>query len=149
MARLPLSSKSDVPEAQGKPEQVTYRPGPEDPAQVKWNRHVFHANIPKMVHDQALIEKARANKFFHVGPFNPATDAVPVVETTLPKTAPQYRAWAVAWLKEMRSERELDERWAKEETLRIDCEVGADDLEYLGTLFEPKRYELRKIDRAA
>jgi hypothetical protein len=39
---------------------------------------------------------------------------------------------------------EFDERWTAEEELRQRCEVGAEDLDYLGSLSRPKRGELKK-----
>lgn len=145
MARVP---SKDTAKADGTSELVTYRPGPEDPTQVRWDGHVFHANIPKTVTKTALIEKARKNRFFHVGPFNPATDSVPLSEdqSATPKTAEQYRAFAVEWLKKIDSVEELDTRWAAEEPLRMSCEVGTDDIEYLMDLMLPKRAELKKLE---
>ena len=130
-------------------EQITYLPAEGDPTSVKWMGHMFHANVPKTVTNAALIEKAKTNKFFKIGAFDPATDAVKVEETTEPKTPEQYRAHAVAWLKRIKSVDALDLKWQSEETLRIACEVGSDDIEYLMSLIEPKRAELRKAEQAA
>ncbi len=129
-------------------EQVTYVPGPQDPPFVRWRGHVFHANIPKRVTNEALIEQAKGNRFFRVGPFDLKVNGVTVEETPLPKTSQQYRAWAVAWFKTMTSERDFDDRWAAEETLRMDCEVGTDDIDYLWTLAAPKKAELHKMGMA-
>lgn len=126
-------------------EDVTYIPGPEDPSQVQWAGHHFHANIPKRVTNVDLIARARGNKFFKVGTFKPG-DAVKVEETPDPKTPEQYRAHAVAWVKTMQSVDQLDRKWAAEETLRMTCGVGLDDIEYLMNLIEPIRSELRKRD---
>lgn len=131
-------------------EQVTYLPGDGDPSQTKWHGLVFHANIPKTVTNPILIEQARTNKHFHVGPFDPAKQGVPThEEVVLPKTPEQYRAWFAAWLKTMSSVDEMDQRWMKEEVLRESCGVGSDDLEYMTSLYQPKRAELRKLDLPA
>lgn len=130
-------------------EQITYLPGPEDSPMVKWGGHTFHANLPKMVNDTALVERARGNRFFKVGAFV-ASDAVATRdEPVSPKTPEQYRAHAIGWLKTMTSVDELDRKWAGEETLRMACGVGSDDLEYLSELFAPIRSDLRKRDMAS
>lgn len=148
MAQQSAKSEQAKPQAKAQGEQVTYRPGPEGPVQVKWGGYIFHANVPRAdIKDAELIERAKRNKFFHVGDFNPVTDAVPVKEDQpAPKTAEQYRAHAAAWIKTAQSVDELDTHWQNEETLRIACGVGTDDLEYIGTLFNPKRAELKKKD---
>lgn len=125
-------------------DHVTYRPGPDDPTSVKWSGHVFHANIPKHVKNADLIEKARSNKFFHVGEFTEKDAVVTRDEPPSPKTPEQYRAHAVAWIKTMTSVDQLDQKWQGEETLRMSCEVGTDDIEYLSGLIQPLRFELRK-----
>lgn len=130
-------------------EQITYLPAEGDPTSVKWMGLVFHANVPKTVTNAALIEKAKGNKFFKVGAFDPASDAVKVEETPEPKTPEQYRAHAVAWLKSVKSVDALDLKWQAEETLRMACGVGSDDIEYLMSLLEPKRAELRKAEQAS
>lgn len=145
MARPKNDDAGLLPETEKTGEQVTYRPGPDDPPSVKWAGHTFHANVPKQVTNPDLIERAKGNKFFKVGAFDTAKDSVPTAEAPpTPKTPEQYRAHAVAWLKTMRSVDELDMKWASEETLRMACEVGTDDIDYLMSLFQPKRAELRK-----
>jgi hypothetical protein len=145
-----LKGEGDKPETEAVSETVTYLPGPEGPTMTKWMGQVFHANAPKIVTNPQLIDKARANRSFKVGPFDPAKDTVETVEPVPgPKTSDQYRAHAVAWLKTMQSVDELDRKWAGEEVLRIDCEVGTDDIDLLRSLFDPKRSELRKREMAA
>lgn len=140
-----LKSEALPPESEAVSETVTYLPGPEDPPQVKWAGYIFRANTPRTVTNAELIEKARGNKHFKVGAFDPSRDGVEAMEQSPgPKTSDQYRAHAVAWLKKMESVDELDRKWASEEVLRIDCEVGADDIDFLRDLFNPKRAELRK-----
>jgi hypothetical protein len=127
-------------------EQVTYRPDEHDPVQVVLAGHTFHANLPLTLSMKASwFERLRNNRFFKVGPFDPKTDAVKVKPAVpSPKTPEQYRAHAVEWFKTVPSVEALDTRWAQEEILRLACGVGADDLDYLATLFRPKRAELRK-----
>jgi hypothetical protein len=139
------------PDDSGEPlasEQITYLPADGDPPSVKWLGHTFHANVPKTVTNATLIEKAKTNKFFKLGAFDPAVDGVKVEETTLPKTPEQYRAHAVAWIKRVASVDELDLKWQGEETLRMSSGAGSDDVEYLMSLLEPKRAELRKAEQA-
>ena len=129
-------------------EQITYLPGEEDPPKVLWNGITFYANMPRAVSDPRMIEQARANPFFHVGAFDPDKHSVKLrAQTKEPKTPEQYRAHAVAWLNKVESVADLDARWAREEVLRIQCGVGADDLDFLSHLFRPKRGELEKRDK--
>lgn len=139
MAKSPKSETDEPTLLQST--DVTYMPGPHDPPKVTWNRHVFHANVPKKITDQAMIEAAKGNKFFHVGLFDPQKDAVndSVPE---PKTAAAYRAWAVHWLKDIESVDAMCERWANEAQMRERLEVGYDDLKYLSSLFQPRLDDL-------
>ena len=142
-----LEPEAPAPEAP-KTEQVTYTPGPDDPTSVKWHGYTFHANVPKAVANADLVERARGNKFFKVGEFTESDVVTTREEPPAPKTAEQYRAHAVAWFKQMQSVEQLDTKWQGEETLRMSCGVGSDDLEYLGHLSGPLRAELRKRDMA-
>lgn len=129
-------------------EQITYLPGPEDPIITTWMKHVFHGHIPKTVTNSELIEKARLNKSFKVGDFNPHTDAKTKIEPTpVPKTSDQYKVWALAWTKKCESADALDMRWAEEENLRRECDVGEEELDYLRSVIGPMRAELLKKDR--
>lgn len=125
---------------------ITYTPGPHDPTSVKWAGITFHANVPKMVNDADHLERARSNKFFKVGEFTAADAVATRDEAPSPKTSDQYRAHAVAWFKTMQSVDDLDRKWQAEETLRMSCGVGMDDIEYLAGLSGPLRAELRKRD---
>jgi len=144
----PSKASDETPELIAS-EQITYLPAEGDPNSVKWLGHTFHANVPKTVTNATLIEKAKGNKFFKVGDFDPAKDAVKVEETPEPKTPEQYRAHAVAWIKRAKSVDELDLKWQSEETLRMSSGAGSDDVEYLMSLLGPKRAELRKAEQAA
>ncbi len=135
--------KNESPDEQLLPasEQVTYRPGPEGPLETTWLGHKFQAHVPKTVTNQKLIDMARGNKFFKVGSFDASAD-VYKEEVLPPKTAEQYRAWAVGWLKDVRNVDELCERWANEARMRAALEVGYDDYHYISSLVQPKLDEL-------
>ena len=144
----PAPKRGRPPKAKEVSEQVTYRPGPEGPASIKWRGHTFHANVPKTITSAEHIEAARLNRFFKVGDFG-AADAVPSRdEVPLPKTSDQYRAHVVAWMPKMSSAAEMDAKWISEEPLRLACGVGSDDLEWLQSLMAPKHAELRKAAMA-
>jgi hypothetical protein len=154
-AELPaLPAAADQPEqpADNKPaddpiesEQVTYLPGPEDSPQTKFAGQTFAANIPKTVQlPKSVFERLRGNPFFKVGAFDAHKDAVKAAPITTPTTPEQYKAHAVAWFKTADSLHEFDERWTEEEALRQQCDVGAEDLDYLSSLARPRRGELKK-----
>lgn len=143
----PIAKKdNDAPALLPAVEKVTYTPGPGDPPEVKWMGHVFKAHVPHDVKNAALIEKARSNKFFHVGEFDPSQHAYKEVVAE-PKTAEAYRAWAVHWAKAIwlspdGTIDDLCERWANEARMRNRLEVGYDDFAYMSTLFQPMVDEL-------
>lgn len=154
MARAPRNAAlAEIPTESAElltSEQVTYVPGPEGPMETKWMGIVFRANAPKMVTKRALIEAAKKNPFFKVGPFDPRTDVYREHEPAPPKTSREYRAHCVRWLLKTDSLDELAERWRDEAQLRADCEVGSDDLDYLSSLFDPKIADLiRREDEPA
>ena len=139
----PITAANDDPLVS---EQVTYLPGEEDPARVQFAGHHFHANLPlKVTMPKSWFEKLRGNKFFKVGPFDPAKDSAKMrEEPRTPRTSDEYKAYAVAWFKSADNLHDFDERWVEEETLRQECGVGADDLDYLSSLSRPKRAGLKK-----
>lgn len=157
MARAQVQAQRNIEEtATVEPvtETITYVPGEGDPSSIKWCGHTFQANMPKDITGHAegsereklnmqLIERARDNKHFLVGNARVKRDAL-----TEPKTAQEYRAYMVAWLKEpsLDHAEALIARFAKERELREACEVGGDDYSYLETLFMPKLHELAKAD---
>lgn len=135
-------------------ETVTYVPGEGDPSSVKWCGHTFHANVPKEITGHAegtaseklnhhLIERARENPSFKVAGSRVKRDA-----SALPKTAEEYRAYMIAWLKGPGIEHvdQLIARFARDRELQAVCEVGSDDFSFLSTLFMPKLHELAKAD---
>lgn len=143
------------PLAEAVTETITYMPGPMDPAVTKWCGHTFQANVGKDITghpdgsaaeklNHQLIEAARTNKHFKVG-----SARTPARETReLPKTAEEYRRYAVAWIKdpEIQTTEQLITRFARDRDLQFACEVGADDYAWLSTLFMPKLHELAKAD---
>lgn len=169
-ARDDLLSKAEgETAAPGAPveEQVTYTPGKEDLPTTMWGGVKFTANVPVTIkghsgdpkkgeckpHERAnyeLIEKARRNKYFRVGAFDPQKDSVPVRETgKLPETPDQYRAHAIEWAKQIASTTgstigQFNAKWEDEEGLRIKCGVGTDDLELLNSVIGPLRAELQR-----
>jgi hypothetical protein len=118
MAKEPkVKDEGEAPALLPASETVTYTPGPGDPNETTWMGHKFKAHVPHPVRNAALIEKARGNKFFHVGDFDPAKHAYK--ETVAePKTAEAYRAWAVNWLRDVENVDALCERWANEAKMR-------------------------------
>jgi hypothetical protein len=152
MAPRQPSAKSDETDQPKLPEtvseQITYLPGPEDANSTTWMRHVFHAHQPKTVTNPELIEKARNNPWFKVGHFDVQTDARTKIEPTpFPKTAGQYKVYALDWSKKSESVDALDMRWAEEEKLRRECDVDEEDIDYLRSVIGPLRSELAKKDR--
>ena len=126
-------------------QQVTYLPDPEDQPQTKFAGHTFSANTPKVVElPKSVVERLRGNRFFKVGAFDPKTDTVKAQPILVPKTAEEYQVHAVKWFKDVQSLHEFDERWTQEEALRQACEVGAEELDYLGHLARARRGELKK-----
>lgn len=134
-------------------ETLTYVPGKDDPAHVVWGGHTFHANIPVELTGHAegtsreqlnhkLIESARGNKHFLVGDQKRRRETA-----SIPRTAEEYRAHAIEWLKKpFEHAEDLIAKLAQERPLQAGCEVGTDDFEYLGSLFMPKLHELTKAD---
>lgn len=135
-------------------ESITYIPGPMDPSVITWCGHKFQANVPKEITGHAegtqreqlnmqLITSARDNKHFAVGNARPKRDS-----GELPKTAEEYRAYMVGWLKQPGVEHaeQLIARFARDRDLQLVCEVGSDDYAYLATLFMPKLHELARAD---
>lgn len=143
-----------MPPAEPVTETVTYLAGQGDPSSVKWGGHVFQANVPKEITghtegtereklNHSVIESARTNKHFRVGNARPKRDVM-----AMPKTAEEYRAYAIDWLKDPSIDHAetLIARFAKDRELRAMCEVGSDDYSYLSTLFMPRLYELARAD---
>jgi hypothetical protein len=135
-------AKPDKPDDAPKKEEgeiVTYRPGEGDPSSCKWRGIEFKANVPVRIKNVDHVDAARGNKFFHVGSDKPE-DAGP---RGAPKTAMEYRGHVVDWMERVRSIDDLAACWSADRGLREKCEVGQDDVSFLGTLVEPKLRQLR------
>lgn len=148
--RPPKVRETSTSETAPESETITYMPGTEDPVSTKFFGHTFHANVPKIVTNAELIKKLREhpNPFFKLGQFNPETDhAPPEGFTGEPKTAEQYRAHAVTWIKKCKDIEDLAKTWVAEQRVREMCDFGTDDYAWLGTIFIPTMHELaRKAD---
>lgn len=160
MAKDPRATQNEKhPPSEKKPSStttITYIPGEHDPVKTKWHGLTWDANVPKEVSREEVIEAARSNPWFKVGEFNPATDKPPQAGFSgTPSTPEQYRAHFVEWLKKIKvanaegepNQGALDDlmkRWLSEEHLRQLCDVGPDDIDWMGTLFLPKMYEIAK-----
>lgn len=133
MARPDNESKKEEGEI------VTYKPGHDDPAIVKWRGTEFKANVPIRLTNRDHVDAARGNRFFHVGSGKPEDDG----PREQPKTAMEYRGHVVDWMDRVRSIDDLAACWSADRSLREKCEVGQDDVAFLGTLVEPKLRHLR------
>ncbi len=119
-------------------ELITYLPPAGDADVVKWRGVEFHANVPVRLTNKDHIEAARGNRFFRVG------DEVKGDNPNLaPSDAMEYRAHAVDWIARVSTVDQLVRNWSADRDLRIKCEVGYDDIMYLGTLVEPKLRQMR------
>ena len=139
-ARLAQTTPSEPPapaeEFEG--EELTYVPGSDDPPTCKWRGREFRANVPMRIKDKSLIEAARVNRFFRVGGVGPEPG-----DNDPPKTAMQYRTHVVAWMKGVNTVDDLVTKWSEDRDMRRVCEVGRDDIDWLGLLFEPKLRHMR------
>lgn len=156
MARQPRPIEAEDAAVEPVTETITYIPGQLDPSVTKWCGITFQANVPKEITGRAdgsdrdqlmfhLIERAKENKHFKVG----SGSAKPRREVSgPPKTADQYRAYFVEWLKDPAIERTSDliARFARDRELHAACEVGAEDFSWMSTLFMPRLHELAKAD---
>jgi hypothetical protein len=118
--------------------EVTYLPCEGDPVTIKWRGVEFKANVPVLVSDDAHIEAARGNKFFGVG-----GEAKTDNPNRAPVDAMDYRAHVIDWMRDVQTVEELVTYWAADRNLRGKCDVGDDDIRYLGTIIEPKLRDLR------
>lgn len=131
------------PQPQQEPgEDLVYLPGPGDPAKTTWRGVEFRANVPKRITDAEHIKAARTNKFFRVGKGDPKDEGRNPNDGL--KTATEYRAHVVAWLKTCESVEDVVKHWSDDRVLRQTCEVGADDVKWLGTMAEPVLHDLRR-----
>jgi len=132
-------SKSDLGEpAAEEGRLVTYIPGRDDPSEAKWRGVVFKANEPVRIKEADHIEAAKGNRFFRVEGEEDTPD-----QARKPTTHDEYRAHVVGWAKLTRGVEELISMWASERQLRVECEVGSDDIQWLGTIIEPRLRQMR------
>lgn len=124
-------------------EEITYLPAAGDPASIKWRGVEFKANVPKRITDKAHIEAARVNRFFRVGKGDPSKPADHNPNDG-PKTPMEYRAHVVAWIKTCENVEDVVKHWSDDRVLRQTCEVGSDDIQWLGTIVEPKLMDFRR-----
>lgn len=161
--RAPAGAETETQAQNGEQTQppetvaITYLAGEHDPVSIKWRRRTFHANVPVPISDPDLIEAARGNKHFKVGEFDADKDRAPAPDFTgTPKTADEYRAHVVGWVKKLQVANrdgnpnvagidDMITRWQSEQELRALCDVGSDDYAWIGTLFLPKMHELAKV----
>jgi hypothetical protein len=127
-----------TPPAKEPGEDIVYCPGEGDPNTVRWRGIEFKANVPVRVTNAEHIEAARGNKFFRVGAARP--NDMPL---GAPKTAMEYRGHVVDWIKGCETVDQVASHWGSDRNLRVKCEVGQDDIDFLGTLVEPKLRALR------
>jgi hypothetical protein len=59
-----------------------------------------------------------------------------------PKNDEQYRAYALAWIREAEDAEVMATRWAGEEALRVKCGVGEDDIELIKPFYDAKHSAL-------
>jgi hypothetical protein len=119
-------------------ELVTYLPRSGDPETTKWRGVEFKANVPTRITDKAHIEAARNNSFFRVG--NNVNEDVP---NGPPTDAMEYRGHVLGWVKDVATVEQLVKAWAQDRDVRLKCEIGHDDISFLGTLIEPKLRMMR------
>lgn len=123
-------------------EDLTYLPQAGDPASVKWRGVEFKANVPRRITDLDHIEAARTNRFFRVGKGDPKYEGRNPNDP--PATPMQYRAHVVAWIKTCETVEDVVKHWSDDRVLRQTCEVGSDDIQWLGSLVEPQLATFRR-----
>lgn len=149
--------------------KITYVPGEGDPVKTVWNGIEFRANVPvavplnKMIHKVPLrtewvdpttgelrskakessismVELAKNNACFSVdGAPPPARQHGP---QRLPTDADQYRGYALTWIRETNTLRQLTQRWDGEANLREKCGLDQKDENYLMPFVHARREQL-------
>ena len=147
--------------------KITYLPGEGDPVKTVWNGIEFRANIPvavplnktilvplrkewidnngdlksKAVETRiSMVEMAKTNACFSV-------DGAPPPERKhgahrLPTDADQYRGYALGWIRETNTLRQLTQRWDGEAALREKCGLDQKDENYLMPFVHARREQL-------
>lgn len=154
--------------------KVTYVPvHPSDPSEMVWNGVTFRANVPveldpirhsyfvpivkKWIDPVTQEPRSKANEerisMAELAKTNPSfrvEGEEPVAKPTkgkAPKTPEEYRAHAMAWIKDAESIDDLA-RWDDEEALRTKCGCGEDDVGYLQPFFDAKYKRLHDAEAA-
>lgn len=122
-------------------ELVTFLPPRGESDVVKWRGVEFKAGVPVRLTDKSHIEAARGHKFFRVG--NEAKGDEP---SRAPTDAMEYRGHVLEWMRDVSTVDQLARNWAADRDLRVKCEIGHDDIQYLGTLIEPKLRDMRQAE---
>lgn len=140
----PVTGAPAAPQTPSGQQQLTYVPSEGDPHSVTWRKRTFAANVPVVVDDLDMIEAARGNSRFIVGDFK--AGMMPPKVNEIPTSPTGYRLHVMQWMRDVVSVDQLVEQWGKDRALRGACDVGADDISYLGTLLDPKMRELQRRD---
>jgi hypothetical protein len=147
-AQLPAPATPPEP-AKPVGEDVTFLPGPDDKRMTKWRGIEFRAGVPVHVTDPDHIAAARGNRFFRVGKDDGKSPAGH--PGNAPSNPMEYRAHVVAWIKAIGAKQDppgtiddIVKQWADDRTLRQTCDVGSDDIKWLGQFIEPKLMEFKR-----
>lgn len=150
--------------------EITYIPGPDDPAKALCYGIEFRANVPVTVPYsktvEALIRKETAGPEGEIRSRGVAT-RISVVELArgnpsfavdgvlpperkmgnqrLPTDADQYRGYALGWIRTASTLRQLDQRWEGEEALREKCGCESKDMGFLAPFLEMRREQLKEV----
>jgi hypothetical protein len=161
--------KLSIEKTTGSSSQVTYIPGDGDPNRVMWNGIEFRANVPVTVlHSRtadvlerketigpegdirskgvevkrSMVELARGNPHFMV-------DGVKIERKEgnqrLPTDADQYRGYALGWIRESNTFKQLEQRWDGEASLRERCGIEPKDEAYLHPFLNARREQLKEV----
>jgi hypothetical protein len=167
MAKEDLHPAPKTPSGE-KTADVTYVPGDGDPNRTVWNGVEFRANIPVTIPYSktvsallrketigpegeirsrgvettiSMVELARKNPSFMV-------DGVQAERKfgsqRLPTDPDQYRGYALGWIRESNTLRQLEQRWEGEAPLREKCGLELKDENYLRPFLEARRDQLKE-----
>lgn len=133
--------------------KVTYAPiDAADPVRTKMAGLSFEANVPREVNESTHPEaarNARVNPWFKIeGEPDTAPQKNRGGRPANPKTAEDYRAWAIGWINRAEDARSLRERWEAEQKMREACGVGEDDLDFIELIMQPRLHHLDMADAA-
>jgi hypothetical protein len=89
----------------------------------------------------SVVELARGNPCFMVDGVRPERK---IGMQRLPIDADQYRGYALGWVRQSNTLRQLDERWEGEAPLREKCGCEAKDENYLRPFLDARRDQLKE-----